>query len=83
MTPIERQILENQKTMFSVLTAIYVGNRETNEGVIVPAMNKCYWDTLELLEPKTNDESACDMSDLDEMDAKEDAFEEIGEKWVN
>ena len=61
MNEIEKQILKNQKTMFTVLTAIYTRDRETKEGIIVPAMEKCYWETIELLNPESTKEDCCEM----------------------
>ncbi len=72
MNEIERQILENQKNIMSVLTAIYTGQSNfIKDSDVIDSLDKCYWKTLELLEPKTKEESACDMSDLDRMDSEE------------
>lgn len=68
MTPIERQILENQLSIMKNLTDIDELGQKTLEGNI--------WDTAELLNPTNKEESACDMSNINEMDDKDDAEED-------
>jgi len=62
MNKIERQILNNQRIMFSVLTSIYTKTHEGKERILIDSMNKCYWDTIELLEEKeSKKEDCCEM----------------------
>ncbi len=68
MNQIEKQILANQSIIMTSLVELL--NDIDNIDAIKLMMER----TRDLISPKAKDESACDMSDLDEMDAKEDAL---------
>jgi hypothetical protein len=65
MNDIERTILENQKAIMEFLISQH---KDFHFNLIQQNIK-----SDGLLNPKVNNESACDMSNLDEMDAKEDA----------
>ena len=44
-----KQILENQKVMLGALTVV-----TKPDGIITESLDKCYWDTIELLKLKDN-----------------------------
>ena len=71
MTPIEKQILENQQHFFSVLTAIYTKVVQEKDESLIKSLDKSYWKTINLLdeEEKQKKEEPCY-----EMPKKEEKF---------
>ena len=68
MNNVEKQILANQSIIMTSLVELL--NDTDNIDSIKLMMER----TRDLINPKAKDESACDMSNLDEMDKEEDAL---------
>ena len=74
MNNIERQILENQLFIMECLDLAQDSKDERYN------MTEPLTKTQRLLNPTNQNESACDMSDLDRMDAEDCVFGGVGEK---